>query len=141
MGQVNKINELQGEVDALRLRRREVNKQISELPEALALKEAQDALLQATETLRVAMRSNRDYARLADERGEVNWKLRDLEELLSRSIEAYHEDSGRDVVLDSQGVKRAIEAKYSLGKPALDQPRLPFSSHFEQRVPIAEASK
>lgn len=47
---------------------------------------------------------------------------------------AYHEDTGRDVVKDHESRNRQIELKAKLGKPTLDQARLPlgFGRHFNQ---------
>ena len=54
------------------------------------------------------------------------FQLRDLREILSHHLVAYHEDTGRDVVKDHESRNRQIELKAKLGKPALDQARLPL---------------
>jgi hypothetical protein len=50
-----------------------------------------------------------------------------LGEILSHHLEAYHEDIGRDVIRHMESRNRKIEFKAKLGKPALDQPRLPLA--------------
>ena len=80
LAQRKRIWDLQTEIDQTRLELKAINKAIAELPEAVALREAQEALVEATLNLKAAMRSNRDYARLAAQRGELKWHLDDLKD-------------------------------------------------------------
>jgi hypothetical protein len=139
--QLQRIQDLMDEFIATKRELKDINRAIAELPEAVALKEAEAALVAATENLRLAMKNDRDYARLAVQKGDMVWHLRDLKDQLSNHIRAYHEDSGRDVVPDRAKVPHAIVATYSLEwkKPALDQPKLPLSQHFGVRQVIGEA--
>jgi hypothetical protein len=78
---------------------------------------------------------------LADRIDEAKFRRRDLGEILSHHLVAYHEDTGRDGVRDMEDCNRKIEFKARLGKPALDQPRLPFSQHIGRHFPIPVGMK
>lgn len=86
------------------------------------------------------MRSNREYARLAVERGEITWRLGDLRDQQSHTLKAYNQDSGLEVVKDKNHVNRAIKATYSLDTKhtALDRPKLPLAQHFGVRQAIGQ---
>jgi hypothetical protein len=64
-----------------------------------------------------------------------------LREIPSHHLVAYHEDTGRDVVKGIDARTRQIELRAKLGKPALDQARLPLglSRHLGQHVEIPAA--
>jgi hypothetical protein len=70
-----------------------------------------------------SLASDTDLAKLADRIDEAKFHRRDLGEILSHHLVAYHEDTGRDVIRDMESRNRKIELKAKLGKPALDQPR------------------
>jgi hypothetical protein len=91
----------------------------------------------------LAIRNDSELNRLEVEIGEAKFHRRDLGEILSHHLVAYHEDTGRDVVRDMENRNRKIEFKAKLGKPALDQPRLPIgqSQHFGRHISIPEGMK
>ena len=64
--------------------------------------------------------------------------------VLSHHLVVYHDDTGRDVIKDREATTRAIEFKAKLGKPTLDQPRLPLAGpnkYLGQHFPIPEGMK
>jgi hypothetical protein len=140
LAQRNRIWDLQTEIDQARFELRAISKAIAELPEAVALREAEQALDEATRNLKTAMRSNREYARLAVARGDLKWRLDDLKDQQSRTIEVYRQDSGLEVVRDKDNVPHPIVAIYRVDAKhtAADQPKLPLSQHFGVRQVIGE---
>jgi hypothetical protein len=111
---------------------------LAELPEHQAVAEAERALKEARDRLKIAIQRDPELARLADKIDEAKFQRRDLGEILSHHLLAYHEETGRDVVRDEESRNRKIELKAKLGKPALDQPRLPLgiNRHLGEHVPI-----
>jgi hypothetical protein len=81
---------------------------------------------------------------LADRIDEAKFHRRDLREILSHHVVAYHEDTGRDLIRDMESRNRKIEFRAKLGKPALDQPGLPLggpNKYLGQHFPIPEGLK
>jgi hypothetical protein len=129
LDQINReVKQLEGDRSAL----------IAELPESEALADALQALYEARTRLRIAIRDNHEVNRLEVDLAEVRFKRRDLKEILSHHLVVYTQDTGRDVVKDHESRNRQIELKAKLGKPTLDQARLPlgFGRHFNKHVEI-----
>lgn len=81
---------------------------------------------------------------MADRIDEAKFHRRDLGEILSHHLVVYHDETGRDVIKDREATTRAIEFKAKLGKPALDQPRLPLAGpdkYLGQHFPIPVGMK
>ena len=142
--QLQAIHYLQGEVSEAD---REVKTLVedyeqhqADLPEQQAVDEAEQALKEARDRLKVAIAHDPDLARLADQIDEAKFKRRDLGEILSHHLVIYHDETGRDVIKDRESTTRAIEFKAKLGKPTLDQHRLPLgiNRHLGQHVEIPE---
>jgi hypothetical protein len=142
MEQLQRIHRIEGEVKAAEQNANELKEKrvelIQELPEYQALQDALAAVRDARARLKIAIREDSELANLEEERAEALFRLRDLREILSHHLVAYHEDTGRDVVKDHESRNRQIELKAKLGKPTLDQARLPlgFGRHFGQHVEI-----
>jgi hypothetical protein len=69
---------------------------------------------------------------------------RNLGEILSHHLVVYHDETGRDVIKDREATTRAIEFKAKIGKPTLDQPRLPLggpNKYLGQHFPIPMGMK
>ena len=98
---------------------------------------------EARDRLKITIASDPDLAKLADRIDEAKFHRRDLGEILSHHLVAYHQDTGRDVIRDMESRNRKIEFKAKLGKPALDQPRLPLgiNRHLGQHFPIPVGMK
>jgi hypothetical protein len=111
---------------------------IEDLPEYQALEAAVMAVRECRERLRLAIRDNRELAKVEVDTAEERFKLRDLREILSHHLVVYTQDTGRDVVKDHEAHTRQIELKAKLGKRALDQARLPLgiNKHLGQHVEI-----
>ena len=105
--------------------------------------EAEQALKEARDRLKITIATDPDLAKLADRIDEAKFHRRDLGEILSHHLVAYHEETGRDVIRDMETRNRKIEFKARLGKPALDQPRLPLgiNRHLGQHFPIPVGMK
>jgi hypothetical protein len=148
MQQLQAIHHLQGEVSEAD---REVKtlvddyeQQLADLPEQQAVSDAEQALKEARDRLKITIASDPDLAKLADRIDEAKFHRRDLGEILSHHLVAYHEDTGRDVIRDMESRNRKIEFKAKLGKPALDQPRLPLggpNKYLGQHFPIPVGMK
>lgn len=142
MQQLQAIHRIEGEVKAAEQNAKELKEKrvelIQELPEYQALQDALAAVRDARASLKIAIREDSELANLEEKRAEALFQLRDLREILSHHLVAYHEDTGRDVVKDHDSRNRQIELKAKLGKPTLDQARLPlgFGRHFGQHVKI-----
>jgi hypothetical protein len=141
---LHEIHRLQGEINAAT---REVKgfleqheQRISDLPEYQALQGALAVVAETRARLKIAIQDDRELNRLHVEIGEAKFKRRDLGEILSHHLVAYTQDTGRDVVRDMESRNRRIELRARLGKPALDQPRLPLgiNRQFGVHVPIPE---
>jgi hypothetical protein len=145
MEQLQRIHRIEGEVKGAEQCVKELKQKrldlILELPEYQALQDALTAVREAKALLKIAMRDDKELNALEVERAEEAFRLRDLREILSHHLVAYHEDTGRDVVKGIDARTRQIELRAKLGKPALDQARLPLglSRHLGQRVEIPAA--
>ena len=146
--QLQAIHHLQGEVgDADREVKtlvEDYEQQLADLPEQQAVDEAERALKEARDRLKITIASDADLAKLADRIDEAKFRRRDLVEILSHHLVVYHDETGRDVIKDREATTRAIEFKAKLGKPTLDQPRLPLagpSKYLGQHFPIAVGMK
>jgi hypothetical protein len=126
------------------LERRGTEQQLADLPEQQAVDEAEQALKEARDRLKITIASDPDLAKLADRIDEAKFHRRDLGEILSHHLVVYHDETGRDVIKDREATTRAIEFKAKLGKPTLDQPRLPLggpNKYLGQHFPIPEGMK
>ena len=145
--QLQAIHHLQGEVsDADREAKALVEayeEQLADLPEQQAVDEAEKALKEARDRLKITIASDADLAKLADRIDEAKFHRRDVGEILSHHLVVYHDETGRDVIKDREATTRAIEFKAKLGKPTLDQPRLSLgmSQHFGRHIPIPEGHR
>ena len=126
MAQLAQIHHLQGEVSEadreVKTLVEDYEQQLADLPEQQAVDEAERALKEARDRLKITIASDPDLAKLADRIDEAKFHRRDLGEILSHHLVAYHDETGRDVIKDRKATTRAIEFKAKLGKPALDQP-------------------
>ncbi|MET3349005.1 UNVERIFIED_ORG: hypothetical protein ABID57_000674 [Arthrobacter sp. UYEF1] len=145
LAQLQRIHDLENEITTAELYVKAIRQQRTEsvagLPEYRTLKEAQSALHAAEVNLRLAVRDDRELNRLAVDRAEAMYHLRDLKEQLSHNLTAYMEDTGRDVIKDSQARNRHIDIYARLSRPSkrvLDQTKMSFSQHFGVRQAIAE---
>jgi hypothetical protein len=143
--QLHEIHRLQGEINAA-IRQvkdllQEQDERVRDLPEYQALQEALAVVAEARARLKIAIQDDRELNRLHVEIAEAKFHRRDLGEILSHHLVAYHEDTGRDVIRDMDSHNRKIEFKAKLGKPALDQPRLPLgmSQHFGRHIAIPQS--
>ena len=116
---------------------------IEDLDEYKALEEALATAREARVRLKIAIRDNRELARVEVEAAEERFRLRDLREILSHHLVVYTQDTGRDVVKDREAHNRQIELRAKLGKWALDQVRLPLgiNRHLGQHIAIPEGMK
>ena len=147
MQQLQAIHHLQGEVSEadreVKTLVEDYEQQLADLPEQQAVDEAEQALKEARDRLKIAITSDPDLAKLADQIDEAKFRRRDLGEILSHHLVVYHDETGRNVIKDREATTRAIEFKARLGKPALDQPRLPLgiNRHLGQHFPIPVGMK
>ena len=145
--QLHQIHHLQGEVSEadreVKTLVEDYEQQLADLPEQQAVDEAERVLKEARDRLKITIASDSDLAKLADRIDEAKFRRRDLVEILSHHLVAYHDETGRDVIKDREATTRTIEFKARLGKPALDQPRLPLgmSQHFGRHIPIPEGHR
>ena len=130
MAQLQSIHRLETEVTDAERTVRELRQQrvehIQDLPEYRTLEDALAVVRDAHAALKLAIRSDAELTKLQEELADAAHDLRDLREMLSHHLVAYHEDTGRDVVKDHEARTRQIELKAKLGKPAPDQARLPL---------------
>lgn len=145
LARMNRIHDLETEIDTAALYIKAIKERrtalVTDLPEYRTLLEAQTALRAAEVNLRLAIRDDHELNRLHVDKGEAMYHLKDLKEQLSHNLTAYMEDTGRDVIKDSQARNRHIDLYARLSKPSkrvLDQAKLPFSQHFGVRQAIAE---
>jgi hypothetical protein len=146
--QLQAIHHLQGEVDEadrdVKTLVEDYAQHLADLPEQQAVSEAEQALKEALDRLKITIASDPDLAKLADRIDEAKFHRRDLGEILSHHLVVYHDGTGRDVIKDREATTRAIEFKAKLGKPTLDQPRLPLAGpnkYLGQHFPIPEGMK
>lgn len=116
---------------------------ITELDEYKALAAALAAVKAARSRLKIAIGDNRELNKLEVDIAEAKFKKRDLGEILSHHLVVYTQDTGRDVVKDHAARTRQIELKAKLGKPTLDQTRLPLgiNRHLGERQAIPEGPR
>jgi hypothetical protein len=145
LAQLQRIHDLETEIMTAELYVKAIRQQrtdlVADLPEYRALKEAQAALHAAEVNLKLAIQDDHELNRLKVDKGEAMYQLRDLKEQLSHNLTAYMEDTGRDVIKDSQARNRHIDLYARLSKPGkrvLDQTKMSFSQHFGVRQPIPE---
>jgi hypothetical protein len=133
-------NELDTETRGLKALRDKRIDLITDLDEFKTLQDALQAVKEARVRLKLAIQDNHELNRLEVEIGETKFHKHDLAEILSHHLVAYHEETGRDVVRDNESRTRQIELKAKMGKPALDQPRLPLgiNRHLGERQPISD---
>jgi hypothetical protein len=146
--QLYQIHHLQGEVSEadreVKTLVEDYEQQLADLPEQRAVDEAERVLKEARDRLKITIASDPDLAKLADRIDEAKFNRRDLGEILSHHLVVYHDETGRDVIKDREATTRAIEFKAKLGKPTLDQPRLPLAGpnkYLGQHFPIPEGMK
>lgn len=116
---------------------------LADVPEYQTLLDAERAVEEAKERLKLATRDMTDLAKIEVDLAEARFDQRDLREQYSHHLIAYIQETGREVVRDRDGVNHAIELRAKKGKPALDQPRLPLgiNKHLGQRQPIPEGMR
>jgi DNA integrity scanning protein DisA with diadenylate cyclase activity len=121
--QLHEIHRVESEVDAAERYTKELRQKrvelICDLPEYKTLRDLQVALKQAEAKLRVAVRFNKDLNTLEVERGEAAFHLRDLREILSHHLIAYHDQTGLSVVKDRAAVSRQIQFRARLASPVV----------------------
>jgi hypothetical protein len=93
--QLNEIHRLEGEVDQSRAGVKQLEQKrvdlVEALPEYVALEEAKRAVEEAKARLKIAVRDNRDLAKLEVDIAEARFDLRDLREILSHTLVLYTE--------------------------------------------------
>jgi hypothetical protein len=146
--QLQAIHHLQGEVSEadreVKTLVEDYEQQLADLPEQQAVDDAERVLKEARDRLKITIASDSDLAKLADQIDEAKFRRRDLGEILSHHLVVYHDETGRDVIKDREARTRAIEFKAKIGKPTLDQPRLPLAGpnkYLGQHFPIPEGMK
>jgi hypothetical protein len=144
--QLNEIHRLEGEVDQARAgvkaRIEQRTSLIEGLTEYQALEEAQAALESAKARFKIAVRDNREVAKLDVEIAEARFDLRDLREILSNTLVLYTQQTGK-VVLKEHDRTRQIELRARISKRLLGQERLPLgiNRHLGQHFPIPVGMK
>jgi hypothetical protein len=142
MSQLQSIHRIETEIDqsvkTVKVLLEQRSEFIEDLDEYKALEDALAAVKEARVRLRLAIRDNRELAKVEVDTAEERFKLRDLRGILSHHLVVYTQDTGRDVVKDHEAHTRQIELKAKLGKRALDQARLPLgiNRHLGQHVEI-----
>jgi hypothetical protein len=144
--QLNEIHRLETEVDQTRSGVKQLIQNrvdlIEGLPEYQALEEAKAAVEAAKAKLKIAVRDNREVAKLDVEIAEARFDLRDLREILSNTLVLYTQQTGR-AVLKEHDRTRQIELRARISKRLLGQERLPIgiNRHLGQHFPIPEGMK
>jgi hypothetical protein len=116
---------------------------IEALPEYQALEEARAAVEAAKAKLKIAVRDNRDLAKLDVVIAEARFDLRDLREILSHTLVLYTQQTGK-VVIKEHDRTRQIELRARISKRLLGQERLPLAGpnrYLGQHFPIPEGMK
>src|SRR6476646_10261642 len=119
-------NEIEQSVKTVKALLEQRDDLIEDMDEHKALEEALAAVRAARVRLKLAIADNRDLNKLEVDIAEAKFKKRDLGDILSHRLVVYTQDTGRDVVKDHADRARQIELKAKLGKPTLDQARLPL---------------
>jgi hypothetical protein len=144
--QLQEIHRLETEVDQSRTGVKQLVQErvdmIEALPEYQALQEAKAAVEAAKARLQIAVRDNRDLAKLDVEIAEARFDLRDLREILSHTLVLYTQQTGK-VVIKEHDRTRQIELRARISKRLLGQERLPIGikRHLGQRFPIPVGMK
>jgi hypothetical protein len=144
--QLQDIHRLETEVDQARagVKQRVQNRidLIEALPEYQALEEARAAVEAAKAKLKIAVRDNREVAKLDVEVAEARFDLRDLREVLSHTLVLYTQQTGK-VVIKEHDRTRQIELRARISKRLLGQERLPIgiNRHLGQHFPIPVGMK
>ena len=145
--QLNEIHRLETEVDQARGGVKALIEQrtglIEGLPEYQALEEAQAALEAAKAKFKIAVRDNREVAKLDVEIAEARFDLRDLREILSNTLVLYTQQTGK-VVIKEHDRTRQIELRARISKRLLGQERLPLAGpnkYLGQHFPIPVGMK
>jgi hypothetical protein len=144
--QLNDIHRLENEVDQARAGVKAlIDSRISlieGLPEYQALEDARAALEAAKAKFKIAVRDNRDVAKLDVEIAEARFDLRDLREILSNTLVLYTQQTGK-VVIKERDRTRQIELRARISKHLLGQERLPLgiNRHLGEHFPIPEGMK
>jgi hypothetical protein len=142
--QLNEIHRIEGEVDQARAGVKNLVESrislIEGLPEYQAVEEIKAALEAAKAKLKIAVRDNRDLARLDVDIAEARFDLRDLREILSNTLVLYTQQTGKAVLKEHDRV-RQIELRARISKRLLGQERLPIGidRHLGERVEIPAA--
>jgi hypothetical protein len=144
--QLNEIHQLENEVDQARGGVKALvdsrTSLIEGLPEYQALEEARAALEAAKAKFKIAVRDNRDVAKLDVEIAEARFDLRDLREILSNTLVLYTQQTGK-VVIKEHDRTRQIELRARISKRLLGQERLPLgiNRHLGEHFPIPVGMK
>jgi hypothetical protein len=144
--QLNEIHRLEGEVDQSRAGVKQLEQKrvdlVEALPEYVALEEAKRAVEEAKAGLKIAVRDNRDLAKLEVDIAEARFDLRDLREILSHTLVLYTQQTGK-VVIKEHDRTRQIELRARISKRLLGQERLPIgiNRHLGQHFPIPVGMK
>jgi hypothetical protein len=144
--QLNDIHRIENEVDQARSGVKTlVDRRISlieGLPEYQALEEARAALEAAKAKFKIAVRDNREVAKLDVEIAEARFDLRDLREILSNTLVVYTQQTGK-VVIKEHDRTRQIELRARISKRLLGQERLPLgiNRHLGEHFPIPVGMK
>ena len=137
----NDIHRIEGEIDQARGGVKQLVQArvdlIEGLPEYQALEEARTALEAAKARLKIAVRDNRDVAKLDVDIAEARFDLRDLREILSNTLVLYTQQTNKTVLKEHDRV-RQIELRARISKRLLGQERLPIgiNRHLGQHVEI-----
>jgi hypothetical protein len=145
--QLNDIHRIEGEVDQARAGVKALIEQrtslIEGLPEYQALEAAWTALEAAKAKFKIAVRDNREVAKLDVDIAEARFDLRDLREILSNTLVVYTQQTGK-VVIKEHDRTRQIELRARISKRLLGQERLPLAGpnkYLGQHFPIPEGMK
>src|SRR5215218_9136313 len=144
--QLQDTHRLEGEVDQAKSGVKQLAQSrvdlIEGLPEYVALEEAKRAIEEAKARLKIAVRDNRDLAKLDVEIAEARFDLSDLREIESNTLVLYTQQTGRAVIKEHDRV-RQIELRARISKRLLSQERLPIgiNRHLGQHFPIPVGMK
>jgi hypothetical protein len=92
---------------------------------------------------KIAVRDNREVAKLDVEIAEARFDLRDLREILSNTLVLYTQQTGK-VVIKEHDRTRQIELRARISKRLLGQEQLPLAGHNKylgQHFPIPVGMK
>jgi hypothetical protein len=145
--QLQQIRRLETEVDQARagVKQRVQDRVdlVEALPEYKALEEARAAVEAAKAKFKIAVRDNREVAKLDVDIAEARFDLRDLREILSNTLVLYTQQTGK-VVIKEHDRTRQIELRARISKRLLGQERLPLAGpnkYLGQHFPIPVGMK